>query len=108
MTMLTHSEVEFEFDFDPYVVANQLCGGVPPVEEMEACRSLCDAIGREFADAAFQLLSSGTLGAAFSAFEHQVMSASQACVRAVLKAGIESLEGATFAERIRSLALARS
>ena len=54
MTMVTLSEVEFEFDFDPYVVANQLCGGVPPVEEMEACRSLCDAIGREFADAAFQ------------------------------------------------------
>ena len=27
MTMLTHSEVEFEFDFDPRVVADQLCGG---------------------------------------------------------------------------------
>ena len=92
MTMVTLSEVEIELDFDPYVVADQLCGGVPPVEEMEACRSLCDAIGREFADAAFHLLSSGTLGAAFSAFEHQVMFASQACVRAVLKAGIESLD----------------
>ena len=92
MTMVTLSEVEFEFDFDPYVVANQLYGGVPPVEEMEACRSLCDAIGREFADAAFQLLSSGTLVSAFSAFERQVMTASQACVRAVLKAGIESLD----------------
>ena len=91
MTMLTHSEVEFEFDFDPRVVADQLCGGAQPVEEMAACRSLCDAIGREFADAAFQLLSAGTLGSAFSAFEHQVMTASQACVRAVLKAGIESL-----------------
>ncbi len=74
------------------LLRTSFAGGVPPVEEMEACRSLCDAIGREFADAAFQLLSSGTLGAAFSAFEHQVMSASQACVRAVLKAGIESLD----------------
>ena len=69
MTMLTHSEVEIDFDFDPCVVADQLCRGVQPAEEMEACRSLCDAIGREFAEAAFQLLSSGTLGAAFSAFE---------------------------------------
>ena len=92
MTMLTHSEMEIEFDFDPCVVAAQLCRGVQPAEEMEACRSVCDAIGREFAEAAFQLLSSGTLGAAFSAFERQVMTASQACVRAVLKAGIESLD----------------
>ena len=92
MTMLTHSEVEIDFDFDPCVVADQLCRGVQPAEEMEACRSLCDAIGREFAEAAFQLLSSGTLGAAFSAFERQVMTASQACVGAVLKAGIESLD----------------
>ncbi len=27
MTMVTLSEVEFEFDFDPYVAANQLCRG---------------------------------------------------------------------------------
>ena len=92
MTTATLSAVEIEFDFDPYVVADQLCGGVQPAEEMEACRSLCDAIGREFADAASQLPSSGTFGAAFLAFERQVMSASQACVRAVLKAGIESLD----------------
>ena len=92
MTILTHSEMEIDFDFDPCVVAAQLCRGVQPAEEMEACRSVCDAIGREFAEAAFQLLSSGTLGAAFSAFERQVMTASQACVRAVLKAGIESLD----------------
>ena len=38
MTMLTHSEVEIDFDFDPCVVADQLCRGVQPAEEMEACR----------------------------------------------------------------------
>ena len=92
MTMLTPSEIEFHLDFDPLVVMDQMCGRAQPIDEMEACRSLCDAIGREFADAAFQLLSSGTLGSAFSAFEQQVMTASQACVRAVLKAGIESLD----------------
>ena len=92
MTMLTHSEIEFHLDFDPLVVMDPMCGRAQPIDEMEACRSLCDAIGREFADAAFQLLSSGTLGSAFSAFEQQVMTASQACVRAVLKAGIESLD----------------
>ena len=27
MTMLTHSEVEIDFDFDPCVVADQLCRG---------------------------------------------------------------------------------
>ena len=84
MTMLTHSEVEIDFDFDPCVVADQLCRGVQPAEEMEACRSLCDAIGREFAEAAFQLLSSGTLGAAFSAFERQVqMSGPRALIEGV-------------------------
>ena len=30
MTMLTHSEVEIDFDFDPCVVADQLCRGVQP------------------------------------------------------------------------------
>ena len=38
------------------------------------------------------LLKCSPLGSAFSAFEQQVMTASQACVRAVLKAGIESLD----------------
>ena len=75
----------------PLLLRTNFAGRAQPVDEMEVCRSLCDAIGREFADAAFQLLSSGTLGSAFPAFEQQVMTASQACVRAVLKAGIESL-----------------
>lgn len=88
-TMLSCSEVEIELGLDRHAVAYQLCGSVKSVEEMEACRSPCDENIREFADAVFQLLSSGALGAAFLVFEPQLMSASQACVRAVLNAGTE-------------------
>lgn len=91
MTMLTRFEAEIEFDLDQPVLAQRSCRGMQRAGETKACRSHCNAIGQEFAEAVFQLPSLDTAAEAYSASERPVASTSQTCERAVLNEGIASL-----------------
>ena len=69
-------------------------------EREEVLRRFAEGIGAEFSSAMSQLLLSGAAAADFARFEGAAVQASQACVRAVLQAGMESLDdGAPRLER---------
>ena len=92
MASLTRSGARIEIRIDPSVHAAHLPGDLQQAEYREACRQLVERIGSEFSSAMSQLLLCGVAAEDFSRFEDAALQASQACLQAVLKAGIESLD----------------
>lgn len=92
MASLTRSDRRIEIRIDPSIHETHLAGDLQQAEYREACRQLAERIGSEFSSAMSQLLLCGVAAEDFSWFEDAALRTSQACLQAVLKAGIESLD----------------
>ena len=92
MASLTCSGSRIEIRIDPSIHETHLPGDLQQAEYRDACRQLVERIGSEFSSAMSQLLLSGVAAEDFSRFEDAALQTSRACLQAVLKAGIESLD----------------
>ena len=92
MASLTRSGAGIEIRLDLSIHEAHLSGDLRQAEYREACRQFAERIGSEYSSAMLQLLQSGVAAEDFSSFEEAASGASQACLQAVLKAGIESLD----------------
>lgn len=92
MAILTPCDAGIEFVMDASVLEARVSERGQAEGHREVCRELFDRIGAEFSCAMFRLLSSGMAREDFPRFEGQALKVSQACLRVVLKAGIESLD----------------
>ena len=100
MATLTYSSAGIEVRIEPPTFEVDLARGAQQGEREEVCRRFVDRIGAEFSSAISQLLLSGAASEDFAGFEGAALQASHFCLRAVLQAGMESLDdGAARLER---------
>ena len=100
MASLPCSGAGIEIRIEPPVFETDFARGLQQEEGEELCRRFAERIGAEFSSAVSQLLLSGVAAEDFARFEGAALQASQAFLRAVLKAGMESLDdGALQVER---------
>ena len=92
MVTLTYSSAGIEVRIEPPTFEVDLARGAQQGEREEVCRRFADRIGAEFSSAISQLLLSGAASEDFAGFEGAALQASHSCLRAVLQAGMESLD----------------